>query len=332
MGYSREVYDAVRARLERRRMHAAAQAAALQEQMTSRYPRLQEIRREMAATAGQVTRAVISGGDVEAAVEEIKRKNLALQAEMAEILAKAGVKSPDFEPQYVCPQCRDTGYAGGKMCRCMEALLKEEACRRLSEMSAMELTDFDRMSLDYYPEEKDPRTGVSPRERMRGVLAYCRSYAENFVLPADSLLLRGPTGTGKTHAALAIARAAAERGFGVIYGPAQVLLHRIEKEHFGRAEGESEDVLESCDLLILDDLGTEFGSAFYTSCLYNIINTRMLSRLPTVISTNLTQAQLQERYGDQIASRITGTFVPLVFAGRDIRQLKNEQRLFGRGE
>lgn len=218
------------------------------------------------------------------------------------------------------------------MCRCMEALLKEEACRRLSEMSAMELTDFDRMSLDYYPEEKDPRTGVSPRERMRGVLAYCRSYAENFVLPADSLLLRGPTGTGKTHAALAIARAAAERGFGVIYGPAQVLLHRIEKEHFGRAEGESEDVLESCDLLILDDLGTEFGSAFYTSCLYNIINTRMLSRLPTVISTNLTQAQLQERYGDQIASRITGTFVPLVFAGRDIRQLKNEQRLFGRGE
>ena len=99
--------------------------------MTARYPRLQEIRREMAATAGQVTRAVISGGDVEAAVEEIKRKNLALQAEMAEILAKAGVKSPDFEPQYVCPQCRDTGYAGGKMCRCMEALLKEEACRRL---------------------------------------------------------------------------------------------------------------------------------------------------------------------------------------------------------
>ena len=96
MGYSREVYDAVRARLERRRMHAAAQAAALQEQMTARYPRLQEIRREMAATAGQVTRAVISGGDVEAAVEEIKRKNLALQAEMAEILAKAGVKSPDL--------------------------------------------------------------------------------------------------------------------------------------------------------------------------------------------------------------------------------------------
>ena len=91
-------------------------------------------------------------------------------------------------------------------------------------------------------------------------------------------------------------------------------------------------MLESCDLLTLDDLGTEFGSAFYTSCLYNIINTRMLSRLPTVISTNLTQAQLQERYGDQIASRITGTFVPLVFAGRDIRQLKNEQRLFGRGE
>lgn len=180
MGYSREVYDAVRARLERRRMHAAAQAAALQEQMTARYPRLQEIRREMAATAGQVTRAVISG----------RRRGSRCGGDQAEESRLAGRDGGDsgeswrkvagFEPQYVWSAVPDTGYAGGKMCRCMEALLKEEACRRLSEMSAMELTDFDRMSLDYYPEEKDPRTGVSPRERMRGVLAYCRSYAGEF--------------------------------------------------------------------------------------------------------------------------------------------------------
>lgn len=329
MGYSQEVYDAVRARLERRRMQAASEAAALQEQMTARYPRLREIRREMAASAGQVTRAVLAGGDVNAAVEAIKRQNLALQAEMAEILAKAGVKTPDFEPQYTCAACKDTGYANGRMCRCMEAMLKEEACRRLSAASPLALTDLAEMKLDFYPDDKDPRTGVSPRERMRGILAYCRDYAESFTVPADSLLLRGPTGTGKTHAALAIARAATERGYGVVYGPVQVLLHRLEKEHFGRAEGDSEQALEGCDLLVLDDLGTEFGSAFYNACLYNIINTRMLSRLPTIISTNLTQPQLQERYGDQIASRITGAFVPLVFVGRDIRQLKNQARLFG---
>lgn len=108
---------------------------------------------------------------------------------------------------------------------------------------------------------------------------------------------------GKTHASLAIARQAAEKGHAVIYGPAQVLLHQLEKEHFGRAEGNSEDMLLACDLLVLDDLGAEFASPFYVSCLYNLINTRMLEGRTIILSTNLNQNQLKERYGDQITSR-----------------------------
>ena len=126
---------------------------------------------------------------------------------------------------------------------------------------------------------------------------------------------------------VAIARQAAEKGHAVIYGPAQVLLHQLEKEHFGRAEGNSEDMLLACDLLVLDDLGTEFASPFYVSCLYNLINTRMLEGRTIILSTNLNQNQLKERYGDQITSRITGTFVPLLFMGRDIRQQKRQEKL-----
>ena len=162
---------------------------------------------------------------------------------------------------------------------------------------------------------------------MEQVLAYCRQYAANFAPGADNLLLRGPTGVGKTHASLAIARQAAEKGHAVIYGPAQVLLHQLEKEHFGRAEGNSEDMLLACDLLVLDDLGAEFSSPFYVSCLYNLINTRMLEGRTIILSTNLNQNQLKERYGDQITSRITGTFVPLLFMGRDIRQQKRQEKL-----
>ena len=305
MGYSREIYDAAMAELESRRTRAGAEAAARRETLLRRRPRLREIEQEMAHSALRVTRAVLDGGDVTAAVEAIKNDNLALQAEMAEILAEEGVPYPNLEPQYTCPVCADTGYAGGKICACLRTLLKEESCRRLSRMTAMKLTTFEEMDLAYYPDTPDPATGVTPRKRMEQVLAYCRQYAANFAPGADNLLLRGPTGVGKTHASLAIARQAAEKGHAVIY----------------------EDMLLACDLLVLDDLGAEFASPFYVSCLYNLINTRMLEGRTIILSTNLNQNQLKERYGDQITSRITGTFVPLLFMGRDIRQQKRQEKL-----
>lgn len=329
MGYSREIYAAAQAELEHRRTDAVTRAAALRESMTARYPRLADIEREMARSSSQVVRAVLDGGDVDAAVERIKEENLSLQAEMASLLRVQGETAVDFEPVYTCPRCRDTGYAGGKICGCLEQLLREAACRRLSRTSNMTLTRFEDMDLGYYPDELDPRTGISPRERMRGVLDYCRCYAVDFVPGAQSLLLRGPTGTGKTHVSLAIARTAAEKGCSVVYGPAPQLLRQLENEHFGRMAGDSAETLEACDLLILDDLGTEFSSPFTVSCIYNIINGRMLAGRSTVVSTNLSQQELLARYGEQTTSRITGTFQPLVFSGQDIRQLKLQEKIRG---
>lgn len=188
MGYSREIYDAAMAELESRRTRAGAEAAARRETLLRRRPRLREIEQEMAHSALRVTRAVLDGGDVTAAVEAIKNDNLALQAEMAEILAEEGVPYPNLEPQYTCPVCADTGYAGGKICACLRTLLKEESCRRLSRMTAMKLTTFEEMDLAYYPDTPDPATGVTPRKRMEQVLAYCRQYASTC-----SIRLRGVT-------------------------------------------------------------------------------------------------------------------------------------------
>ena len=130
-----------------------------------------------------------------------------------------------------------------------------------------------------------------------------------------------PTRQGSSHR-WSIARAATEKGYGVVYGPAQVLLRRLEKERFGRQTGDSEEMLLECDLLILDDLGTEFASPFTTSCLYNIVNTRLLEARPTIVSTNLQPPELLERYGQQIASRMVGSYRTLLFMGQDIRQLR----------
>lgn len=327
VAYSREIYDQAYAILERRRGTAQARAAALRAEMTAKVPRLAEIEHQMAQSAGKVVHAILSGENVDEQVEHIKTENLALQAEMAKLLRQNGVQAENFEPRYHCAKCEDTGVHDNKHCECFLSLLRELSCESLSELSGMKPTSFDDLSLEYYPSQPDAKTGISPRARMRGIIDFCRTYAEQFAGAEDSLLLSGPTGIGKTHLSLAIAGEVLARGYSVVYGPVQKLLHRLEKEHFGRVEGNSEDVMTDCDLLILDDVGTEFNSAFYTAALYNIINERMLLGKPTIISTNLDAAQMMTRYGEQIASRVIGTFRPLACAGKDIRQLKLKETI-----
>lgn len=326
MAYDQQVIDAARARLEKRRRTAETEAAALKTDLCARFPRLVEIEREKAAAIPELTRVILAGGAPEA-VEEIRRKNLLLQQEMADLLHAAGYPRENFDPQYTCSRCKDTGYVQGGVCDCYRRLLKEEACRRLSGLSAMRLTDFDSMRLDYYDDRLDPKLGVSPREHMTDIVRYCREYTAHFTPHSDSLLLQGATGIGKTHLCLAIARGVTEQGFGVVYGSVQPLLRQLEAEHFGRAEGDSEAQLTGCDLLVLDDLGMEFDTPFTRACIYNVLNARLLEGRPTVVSTNLGLRALQERYGDQIASRISGGFVPLLCVGSDIRQIIRRQSM-----
>ena len=325
MNYSQDIYKEALQTLTDRRTNANQQAAALKERMQRYVPRVSEIEREMAQASSQVIRAVLDGGDVEQTVEQIKQRNLALQDELASLLATAGETQRDFEPHFFCPHCQDTGYTDRGMCDCYRELLQDIACQRLCRDSAMQPTSFEEMSLDYYPDAVG-ENGRSPREQMEGILRYCRQYADAFSTDSPNLILRGPTGTGKTHCSLAIARQAAQQGYHVVYGPVQRLLHQVEREHFGKEDGDSEELLCRCDLLILDDLGAEFTGPFYIASLYNILNARLLAGLPTLISTNLNIQQIKDRYGDAIASRIMGSFQPLVFCGKDIRQMKMQQR------
>ena len=320
MAYDPQVVQAARERLEKRRPKAINDAAALRTLLHNQIVRIREIEQELATALPEITRAIL-GGDGEQEIARIQENNLHLQAELAGLLHKAGYQQDNLEPQYTCPLCEDTGYAGGRVCVCYQQLLREEASHRLSSLSAMKLTDFDDMSLSYYSDKMDPRLGISPRAQMQNIIHYCRDYADAFTPSVPSLLLLGATGTGKTHLSLAIAKRVTEQGYNVIYGSIHPLLRKLEAEHFGRAEGDSEAQLLDCDLLILDDLGMEFDTPFNRVCLYNILNARVLEGKPTVISTNLNHSAIKERYGDQIASRITGGFEPLLCVGDDIRQL-----------
>lgn len=325
MAYNETVVRAARERLEKRRREAESAATALQNKMCEQYPRLKEIQREKAASIPELTRAILDNNP--AAAEDIRTRNLRLQEEMASILRTAGCHCDNFEPRYTCQKCGDTGFVGGVVCDCYRRLLQEEACRNLSGLSAMRLTDFASMRLDYYDDTVDPKLGESPRQHMSDIINYCREYTACFSPHNDSLLLTGATGIGKTHLCLAISRGVAEQGYSVVYGSVQPLIRQMEAEHFGRAQGDSESQLVDCDLLVLDDLGMEFDTPFSRACLYNVLNARLLEGKPTVISTNLSYTALQERYGDQIASRISGGFEPLYCVGRDIRQIIRRQSM-----
>ena len=324
MAYSKDIYEAVDRILEDRRLAAQHRAQELHNRMR-RDVRVCEAEMVMSGSARRLARVVLERG-TEAQIEEIRRDNLAAQALIAQLLREAGETVTDFEPQYICKACDDTGFVNGRSCACRTALLREKAAQKLSGLTGMKPHSFDMLDMTFYSDVYNEELGCSPREHMQSVIDYCRWYADGVNTDRPSLLLRGGTGTGKTHLSLAIAAKACEREANVIYGSVQSLLHVLEGEHFGRTQGDTERTLIECDLLILDDLGTEFSSPFYTSALYALINGRMMAGRPTVISTNLDGDAIARHYGEQIASRLIGTYESLLFVGSDIRQQQLQRR------
>lgn len=322
MGYGKEVYQAASTALAEDRARAEQEANTHRTELYSAFPRAEQIDRELASTAISAARAVLGGGDAKALLGRLKERNQALQQELDGILAKAGLPRDYLEPHYTCPRCSDTGYVDGRMCVCLKSRLRAEAYKSLNALTPLSLSTFETFRLDYYADQPDA-SGRSERGAMARVLDNCMTYAQNFSLNSANLIMMGGTGLGKTHLSLAIASAAIARGFGVVYSSVNNLITQLEREHFGRGEQTAtESLLLECDLLILDDLGTEFRTAFSISEIYNIVNTRQMAKRPTIISTNLSMKEIEERYSERFASRILGGYVRLPFCGRDVRLQK----------
>lgn len=316
MGYGNKIFQAACQELERRRRQAEETADRAREQFYGQCPRAREIREEMAQNAAGAAKAVLSGGDVREEITRMKERGLSLKAEYNRLLEQHHLTQRDVAPQYQCLACRDTGFVDGRMCACLKALQRRMAYDKLSMSVPLDSCTFQSFSLDYY--KNDERA----YRQMEKVLAACVSYGEKFRADSPSLLFKGGTGLGKTHLSLAIAGKAIEKGFGVIYGSAQSFAVALERERFDRdmpEDGGTDAQLTECDLLILDDLGTEFPSAYVNAALYNIVNARMMADRPTIISTNLSLKELEQRYSQRFASRVTGYYGKLEFLGMDVR-------------
>lgn len=296
-------------------------------------PRTAEIDRLLRQTAPRILAASLRQGlDGQEALAALRAENLALQEEEAALLAQAGYPPDALTETPYCPLCNDRGWRGAAMCRCLQERCQQEQIAQLSSLLDLGDQSFDTFRLDYYDPEVWPEYRRSPRQIMGAVLATCRGYAEQFgTYPHKNLYLYGPPGLGKTFLSACIARVVSEKGRSVVYDTAGNVFARFEARRFARfgeearqAEADTRRYL-ICDLLILDDLGSEFTSPFVQSALYELINTRLREDKHTVISSNLSLEEVRKRYSAQVYSRLAGTYLCLGFAGRDIRQMRKQR-------
>lgn len=330
MPYEQNIMRSANARLIQRKEMRERRRYDLERQLYQREPRLRQLDQAIRGTMVELTELVASGRAVAAdgpEISAIREKNLALQRERAELLGKLGYTETALDDVPACPLCGDTGWTGTEMCSCLKELCAQEQLKALTAL--LNLTDeqsFDRLRLDVYSDQPW-EGGRSPRENMRRVAAVCEGYARQFPdYPLKNLLLSGGTGLGKTFLSGCIAREVSRRGCSVVYDTAINLFSAFETRKFSRdmeeerqARGDTRRYI-GCDLLILDDLGSELTTPLVQSALYEVINSRLQTGRRTIISTNLSMEDIAARYTPQIVSRIGGLYRELTFYGEDLRR------------
>ena len=329
MPYDGKIMHRALQRFDEDKQRRAQQFAARQRKLFAQIPELQEIDRELRSTMSQIIASALRRGtDPLPAIAVIRDKNLSLQRRRTELLERHGYPADYLEEKPRCPYCRDSGYRGDAICSCLQSYYAREQIQELSQMLDIGTQSFDTFSLDWYADERGSRR-YSPRENSRHNLMVCQRYASDFGPRSGNLLLFGAPGLGKTFLSACIARVVSEDGFSVVYDTASHIFTQYEQLRFRRDDDliAESDVTryENCDLLIIDDLGTEMLTSFVQSTLYQIVNSRLLNGKKTIISTNLNPEEIGSRYSPQVLSRIEGDYEILPFFGEDIRRLKRER-------
>lgn len=325
MRTKRELYQEAMRAVALRRQTARANAEDARAAAEAAVPALRHAEEEVRVRGVRCALAGASGKDRTAAAAALAKAKQDLTA----LLASSGRPADALEPHFTCKKCQDTGTFEGHTCICVHKLMQKLRREEIESLSSLSISSFDTMELRYYPNTMDDKLGEPVRSYMGDLLAELRAYAEEFDRSSESLMLFGNAGLGKTHAALAIAGIVLEKDFDVIYVSSPDFFSKLEALHFGADPGGEEETLlqtaAGADLLILDDLGTEFNSNFFLSTLYSLLNNRLGAHLPTIVTTNITDGALLEKlYTEKISSRLSA-FVPCLFAGQDIRSQKAQE-------
>jgi DNA replication protein DnaC len=325
MAQTNPAYARIREEYATKYLKAREEADLRRSEVHLAIPEVAEIDRALGRTGLSLMEASMQGEDVQTRIAAVRRTNEELRRVRSELLTAHGYPADYTEIRYECPLCGDTGFVDTKMCICMKRKMVEAGFEASGMGNLLREQSFENFDLSYY--QNDPAAA----RRMEQILTRMKQYAHTFEAgKSGNLVLFGGTGLGKTHLSSAVARGVIERGYDVFYVSAVSMLSDFERERFGNSAGgetgESTSRYFSCDLLIIDDLGTEVHNQFTTSVLYNLINTRLNKKQSTVINTNLTQDDFRKHYWDRITSRVLGEYNVLPFLGTDVRAQKLNRR------
>jgi len=259
--------------------------------------------------------------DHASALDTLRKENEVLSGQKEALLLRHGYPADYLSPVYVCPDCRDTGFIGEEKCHCFKQAVVDLLYAQSGLSSATKEENFETFSLDYYDNTTpDSMTGMTARQNMQRNLDASLSFVKNFDTEFNNLLFYGAPGLGKTFLSHCIAKELLGTAHTVLYLTAYELFDILGKTFRDEEESETsaEHILD-CDLLIIDDLGTELATAFTLSRLSQCINERFLKHRSTIISTNLSLQDFKNQYGERNFSRILTAYKTLRFFGADIR-------------
>ena len=328
MGLSREQYDRIMQVYQDRRMASLHAQEARRSEAFAAVPELADAEAELTKQAVELARAKLAGDQKR--MTELTASRKLLLVKKARLLSRGGYAPDYLEQKPVCSRCGDTGYVDGVPCSCLKKLESQLIYADSGLPVVLSRENFQRFDLSVFDneqilEELKPRYRVTQRMYMQSqVLPLAQRFAAEFAQkPGQNLLLTGPTGVGKTFLTNCIAKAVIDDCHTVLYRNAGDLFDALSRESFGRdtegQQGPGMQEMLSCELLIIDDLGTELGSNFTNSRLFMIISHRLLQRLSTIISSNLSLNQLSRVYGDRVVSRLMEGYLKIPFYGRDLR-------------
>lgn len=310
-------------KFNKRRRDREALIERRKEELYSRIPEIITLEQKISECSYGAFSAVVNEGvSPDSAVSEFKSKLETLALKRKELMRKHGYGEDYLEPPFICEKCKDRGIVNGELCNCYKELVSQELYKDSNLGEILKKQTFDKFDINFY--DNTPQKGLmSPRENMIGILQSCKRFVRDFGETEENLLLYGAPGLGKTFLSSAIANSLIENGVDVFYQSAGQIFTSLENLRFGKSKSEADDYLAerifSSELLIIDDLGTEFLTTASASELFRIINTRILNGKSTIISTNLSLGDIKKNYSERVLSRIMGHFTQLKFYGEDIR-------------
>lgn len=331
MAYDKNIYFLVREEYEEIRRHNELDLEERRENVFLEIPEIEQIDKEIKKIGLKIFALGLKsdGDDLKIKLSDLRNEQKGLLSKRTALLVENGFSPDELSERFMCDKCHDTGVVDGKDCECFKRRLILKSFENSNLSKQLRDQSFKTMSFDIYSREIDPKYGVSPYEHMIRIVELCKIFVKEFGFSNENLLFWGEPGLGKTFLSTCIAKELIKCGYSVVYETTYRIFSMLEDYKFKRTtdidslKNQTEKLYEA-DLLILDDLGSEFQTSYTNAAFFDIINTRMISNKKTIINTNLNMAELAQKYTDRVISRIMGNYRIVEFIGEDIRLYKSE--------